>query len=81
MAKNTEKFGKCEMHTGGSGILQENWKNVEKLETHNAGLEKWQKKKKKKQTRKNVENETQTVYELEYGEKQWKNVENEKCSL
>ena len=24
MAKNTEKFGKCEMHTGGSGILQEN---------------------------------------------------------
>ena len=38
-------------------------------------------KKKKKQTRKNVENEPQTVYELEYGEKQWKNVENEKCSL
>jgi hypothetical protein len=47
---------------------------MEKRETHNAGLGKWQKKKKKKKKekkpRKNVENETQTVYELEYGEKQ-----------
>ena len=40
-------------------------KNVEKCETHTVGPGKWQKKK----TLKNVENETQTVYELEYGEK------------
>ena len=44
MAKNTEKFGKCEMHTVGAGIWQENRKNVEKREMHNAGLGKWQKK-------------------------------------
>ena len=42
---------------------------MEKSETHNAGLGKWQKKKKKK-NQENVENGTQTVYELEYGEKQ-----------
>ena len=40
---------------------------MEKRETHNAGLGKWQKKKKNQE---NVENGTQTVYELEYGEKQ-----------
>ena len=33
-------------------------------------LENGKKKKKEKKPRKNVENETQTVYELEYGEKQ-----------
>ena len=29
MAKNTEKFGKCEMHTGGPGIWRETLKKVE----------------------------------------------------
>ena len=39
-------------------------KNMEKREKHNVGFGKWQKK------WKNVENETQTVYELEYGVKE-----------
>ena len=30
---------------------------------------------------KNVENDTQTLYEQEYGEKNWKNLENEKSSI
>jgi hypothetical protein len=30
---------------------------------------------------KNVENETNTLLDVEYGEKQWKKVENEKCTL
>ena len=37
---------------------------MEKREKHNVGFGKWQKK------WKNVENETQTVYELEYGVKE-----------
>ena len=50
---------------------------MEKCETHTLGPGKWHKfpntKKPQKQNKtkslKNVENETQTVYELEYGEK------------
>ena len=30
---------------------------------------------------KKVENETQTLYDLEYGKKTFKNEENEKCTL
>ena len=30
---------------------------------------------------KNVENDTQTLFDLKYGEKHSKNVENEKCTL
>jgi hypothetical protein len=30
---------------------------------------------------KNVKNEAQTLFDLEYGEKTLKNVENEKCTL
>ena len=52
-------------------------KNVEKCERHTVGPAKWQKqnktktktKKRKKEKLKKVENETQTLYELEYGEK------------
>ena len=51
-------------------------KNVEKCERHTVGPAKWQKtkqnknkNKKRKKKLKKVENETQTLYELEYGEK------------
>ena len=71
MAKNTVKCGQCE-----SWNMARKLKNEEMCETHIVGPGKWQKNQnqtkpnqKKKKTTKNVENETQTVYELEYGEK------------
>ena len=49
--------------------------NGKKLETHMIGPGiQWE-------TLKKLENETQTLYDLEYGEKSLKNVENEKCTL
>ena len=73
MAKNTVKCGKCEIHTLGAGIWQENlntWKSVKcTLQDLDNGKKKQSKQKNKQKKLKNMENETQRVNELEYGKK------------
>ena len=82
MARNTEKREKRELHTVGPGIWQENrkmWKmthrhcltlnmmrNTQKMwKMRNAHFGTWI----MAINRKSMENETQTLYDLEYGEK------------
>ena len=72
MAKNTVKCGKCEIHTLGAGIWQENlntWKSVKCTLQDLDNGKKIHTQKKQKKNMKNVESETQTVNELEYGKK------------
>ena len=76
MAKNTVKCGKCEIHTLGAGIWQENlntWKSVKctlyDLDNGKKNQRKQKTKTKKKNKLKNVENETQTVNELNMARK------------
>ena len=59
------KNGKWEMHTLGPGIWRENWKSW-KMKINTVGSEIW------RETPKNVKNEKQNLFDLEYGEKQWK---------
>jgi len=59
------KNGKWEMHTLGPGIWRENWKSW-KMKINTVGSEIWP------ETLKKVKNEKQTLFDLEYGKKQWK---------
>jgi hypothetical protein len=82
MARNTEKHEKWEILTVGIVVWQKS-ENHGKWETHKVGRETWRKTQKvwqmtKEHCRiwiqarqlKNVENETETLFDLEYGEKQ-----------